>query len=657
MTWAGPDGRFGLGLLAGQYIKPEAGFVGAGAREATRRRRLAEIDAAIAEQRTILQTREHEINALDSRLTRLGEEIADAPSDADLGTTRTTLTERRGDETRAIEEYKRLDEAAAALVASEREREDALREELAAAGLPFEKVALARAQAAIGNYQVAIVELVTAVRDAKRTADESERLGDEALRVHAKAVTARELATKAAGTARGLRATATELLALHGADAKTALQRLVELETEEKRLNDALDTARSNRITRGDDAATAKAELTIAREKLAEATEHWRSTTTTFRRFAASGLLELVRGPIEGDPTMWDDQHTASIAATIDASDTASFAEPARNALAGAVNRRYNELGSELGADFALDITQSPEDGLLLVEAQHGDDRTSIAGLGVVLDAEVDERAALLDRRTRELLSRYLLDGVGEELGERSREARTLIDRMNGELARCPTASGRTLRLRWELADEAPEGARRASELFLLPPANLNDADRGSLIEFLRDRVATARADEASPGFAAALATALDYRTWFVFRIDESTPTGWHRLTTRSHAAGSGGEQAVALHLPLFAAVAAYYSTAAHHAPRLFFLDEAFAGIDRPMRGLLMRFLVHFDLDFVFTSPDDWGTYAELDGAGIYHLYRDRDGGVCGVLARRFVWDGARLLDEAALRALDEQAG
>ncbi len=114
---------------------------------------------------------------------------------------------------------------------------------------------------------------------------------------------------------------------------------------------------------------------------------------------------------------------------------------------------------------------------------------------------------------------------------------------------------------------------------------------------------------------------------------------GWKALTRKAHGAGSGGQKAVVLHLPLFAAAAAFYESAAPTSPRLIVLDEAFAGIDRPTRAQLMGFLAEFDLDFVMTSYEEWGFYEQLDGLSTYHLTREH--GMRGVLTDWFLWNGA----------------
>jgi hypothetical protein len=97
------------------------------------------------------------------------------------------------------------------------------------------------------------------------------------------------------------------------------------------------------------------------------------------------------------------------------------------------------------------------------------------------------------------------------------------------------------------------------------------------------------------------------------------------------------------LHLPLFAAAAAFYASGRTDSLRIVVLDEAFAGIDRETRGQLMGLLRDFDLDFMMTSYEEWGFYEALDGLSTYHLARER--GMPGVYTDRFVWDGKQALE------------
>ena len=88
---------------------------------------------------------------------------------------------------------------------------------------------------------------------------------------------------------------------------------------------------------------------------------------------------------------------------------------------------------------------------------------------------------------------------------------------------------------------------------------------------------------------AETLMDAFDYRTWFAFTLHERIGSSRVRLTKRRHAVGSGGEQSVLIHLPLFAAAAALYGDS--EAPRLIsVLDEALqASTTRPASGCSKR--------------------------------------------------------------------
>jgi len=144
------------------------------------------------------------------------------------------------------------------------------------------------------------------------------------------------------------------------------------------------------------------------------------------------------------------------------------------------------------------------------------------------------------------------------------------------------------------------------------------------------------------------LTAAFDYRAWHHFCVERQQDGQWKRLTRRTHGTGSGGEKAIALTIPQFAAAAAHYRTADPLAPRLILLDEAFVGIDKPMRAQCMGLLRAFDLDFVMTSEQEWGCYASVPGIAIYHL--SVRPGIEAVGVTRWVWNGReRTLDDQRL--------
>jgi hypothetical protein len=205
------------------------------------------------------------------------------------------------------------------------------------------------------------------------------------------------------------------------------------------------------------------------------------------------------------------------------------------------------------------------------------------------------------------------------------------------------TASNVSVHLVWHVDPQLPPGTKAARELLLKDPAQLSDADRDALHRFFRDRVDEARAADTAESWEQQLLQVFDYTRWhrFEVKIDRANGAGWQLLTKRLHGALSGGEKAIALHLPLFAAVAAHYQSAPG-APRLILLDEVFVGVDTTNRGQCYGLLASLDLDLMLTSDHEWCTYRELDGIAIHQLITGGDGDDA-VTTARFVWDGHHL--------------
>jgi uncharacterized protein YPO0396 len=166
--------------------------------------------------------------------------------------------------------------------------------------------------------------------------------------------------------------------------------------------------------------------------------------------------------------------------------------------------------------------------------------------------------------------------------------------------------------------------------------------DRRVVGTMLQQRIAAERERaDASPGrdggisLLDQLARALDYRRWHEFRVQRWQDGQWRKLS----GPASSGERALGLTVPLFAAVASFYSQSGYaHSPRLVLLDEAFAGIDDSARAHCMALIREFDLDFVITSEREWGCYAELPGVSICQLQRRE--GIDAVFVSRWTWDG-----------------
>jgi len=308
----------------------------------------------------------------------------------------------------------------------------------------------------------------------------------------------------------------------------------------------------------------------------------------SFVGIAHSTLSEAADVPLDGEPEAWSYTDTLRAAREVDAATPGlDFSRQARDAADDKASRKHRELDRELGADVRVRCDRSR--GLAEYEATYNRDQWSIPGLLVTLHDDVTRRQNLLDDEEQELFESFLTGETHQEVRKRLRASHALVARMNTELHERPTASGMTLRLRWAPSDDAPDGAAHALGLMRGEGKLLSKANRKALRAFLRARLTEAQTGDGRGTLEERMAEVLDYRAWHAFAIEyRSNDGGWKKLTRKVHSAGSGGQKALLLHLPLFAAAAAFYESAAPTAPRVVALDEAFAGIDRSSRAQLV---------------------------------------------------------------------
>jgi uncharacterized protein YPO0396 len=258
--------------------------------------------------------------------------------------------------------------------------------------------------------------------------------------------------------------------------------------------------------------------------------------------------------------------------------------------------------------------------------------------LAADLQREVADRQRLLSAKEREIIENHLIGEVATHLHERLRAAEGLIATMNGELDRCTTSTGMKLKFQWEALEDSRPGLTEARKRLLRTSATWSAKERAAVGEFLHREIQRERAADEAGTWQEHLARALDYRAWHRFGVERFQDGQWKRLTRRTHGTGSGGEKAIALTIPKFAAAAAHYKTADPHAPRLILLDEAFVGVDTDMRGKSFGLLHAFDLDFLLTSEREWGCYRTVPGLAIYQLATRP--GIDAVGVTRWLWNG-----------------
>lgn len=663
-VWVSADGRFRLGPLRGAHAKPAPAYVGATARERERARRIAELDGRIASAEAEAAAASEAAAAAAARADALAREVAAAPAGEAIEAARVREEARAEALAEARARHAEAEERAAAAERQAREAGAALDRAAGEAGLSAfsrDPEALAERSRA---WAVSVEAMVAAARELVRAgaalAREAKALADAKVRAERSRGLAGEVEREAAGAeerARTLRETAgkerNEVLAALGAaraERREVARAREEVEREVGDAREALGAARraaedaeaavSARDGARQEAGRSLCALAAAGVLAAAALDGAGRELAGEEEVAASaaGASSLAALAAAGPPAAVPATFTATLelARDIDAVPGAATPEE-RERAENRLMSRANELAYQLPPDVRL-VSMRPEGVLAYAFTWGGRERPAREVL-LELERDVTARTALLGDEERALLEAFLSGEAHDHLATRLREARKLVDRMNTALHRRTTSAGSQVRLAWELDEAAQDDACEAVPLFLRTGALLTERNRDALRAFLERRLALAREAVGTRPLQDRLLEVLDYRAWHRFHVEHRAPgEQWAKLTRKAHAAGSGGKKAVILHLPLFAAAAAFYDSARPSAPRIVALDEAFAGIDRPTRGKLMGLLAEFDLDFLMTSFEEWGCYEELDGLSTYHL--SRAPGQRGVYAERFLWNG-----------------
>jgi uncharacterized protein (TIGR02680 family) len=636
-TWATTDGRWSNGVLSGAWRKDQAGYIGEGAREAARRARIELLGQELAGEHAAIKAIDADLAGIEARQELLAEEHRAVPPDGGVRDAHTGAAVERQGLARAREEH-------AAAVAAREQRQ----EELAAAraraaefagdvGLSADTGDLASVREGLGAYRVALAALWPAAEAAHAAigtaADAEAELTDSRqllLEASERAAEAREAADAAATTFQ-------ELLATVGTAVEELQRRLGEVTAD----LGGNKTARQAAGDRERDALEARGKADGKRGELRtqvdESSRQRDDAVREFQAFAATGLLRVAVPPLDipGTDQPWAATPTVILARAVHAVlESVDDGDGPWDRLQKRVTDEHKLLADAMAARGHLaGLTLS--EGVIVIDVVFQGRRHDLPGLAEALTAEVEQRTALLSAREREILENHLLNEVAGTLHELISAAEAEVRQMNDELQARPTSTGMKLRLTWQQARNAPEGLDRVRLKLRQTIDAWSAADRALVGAFLQQRIAAEHADNPAAGWAEALTSALDYRGWHEFAIQRYQDGQWRPAT----GPASGGERALVVSVPLFAAASSHYKSAGNpHAPRLIALDEAFAGVDDDSRAKCMGLLATFDMDVVMTSEREWGCYPQVPGLGICQLARQD--GVDAVLVTPWQWDG-----------------
>jgi uncharacterized protein (TIGR02680 family) len=644
-AWISPDGRFRLGALAGAWAKPEAAYVGFAARAAARARRLAAIAERLATLAGGLATVQSETERLERDDLQAAEEWRLAPADEALRQAHLAAAacarEAKVARERLADADARCHEAEQALNGAR----GRLATDAGDLDLPTSADALPAVEEALEAWLEVQARLCQAASDLRRALPELARQ--------------RQIAQESLDDLRHCQErSATALVESEEANERLAvLRETVGAKVDEllRRLDDARagvaggerGLKEANEVLRacGETRAVAKEKADAAGALFEQRSRERADAVARFQRFAATGLLLAAwpEAPLPDAAGDWTIDPALTLARrTEQALSNIRHDDDAWARVQKEVAGDFTELQRALSARGHRAQAEASDWGLIVhVLYRNRPERPD--RLALRLDEEIAQRNELLSAKEREILENHLQAEIASEIQRLLQAAEAQRTTINKELHRRPTSTGVRYRLLWlPLGEEegAPVGLEAARRRLLVTSADLWTAeDRRVVGAMLQQRIAAEReTGDAGPGAGSLsdqLARALDYRRWHRFRVERWQDGSWRKLS----GPASSGERALGLTVPLFAAVASFYSQSGYPlAPRLMLLDEAFAGIDDAARAHCMGLIREFDLDFAITSEREWACYAELPGVSICQLQRKE--GIDAVYVSRWTWDG-----------------
>lgn len=620
-------GRWSAGVLTGSWHKDAAEFIGAGAREAARRRRIAELEDELAALRSDLGTAEADLAAARNLVEQWEAHLERLPTDR-------TLVAKHGRLQAAQESADRAAKRAAELRAeleSAQVRGEAAHAEVVRqagdAGLPATTEGLRQAQ--------------TAAAEAQRTAD---RLGDvlrrqcratltdltDAGHRYHSAVEDRVAAESDAearcvdyATQAGALAELTDAI---GGEAKEIATQLSTLERSRREMRDELKGVRERVASAREQAAKLSAQLDTAAEQLAAAQDARARAVEQFKAtIAAPGVLVAALPDVPED--------VESVRAALTMSDR-------RGAGEATVITKLQALQTALAGSH--DIAAEQHEGLLTVTVTGEEGARPVAVAARQVTAKLAEQRGFLDERYQNIFADYLIRDLAEWLRGQIAVAEDLCRRMNEVLGRARSSQGVHVKLAWKPSAALEEETRDALALVRLPYADRDPEQDAVLRRVFTERIEAER-DSHSGSYAEILSRALDYRTWHQFTVTVADTGADGNPRERRLRQLSSGETRLISYVTLFAAAASFYdAVTGDFAPlRLVLLDEAFERLDDPTIARMLGLLVDLDMDWVITWPSGWGVSDKIPRMHIYDVLRPKNGR--GVACTQTTWDGAAL--------------
>ncbi|WP_326812483.1 TIGR02680 family protein [Streptomyces scopuliridis] len=688
--------HFCLGIQVGAHPKVQPEYIGATARAARRRERLRRLEESIAvlevqlagieEQQRYAQEAFDDFDRARHELPRT-QAITQAVHEVAV-----VAEKAAGARRRLADARKRLDGA----IARAHEKNRHLRHAATAARLPTHRAELDNVAQAINDFTNAGKALTTC-REQAEAAERDIAGRKEIIEAQTESCTEQAEALQAR---KDEFAVQDERLRTQEATLEAPLQKILQqiAEAEEQlaQVEKAYVRAKNDAEKQRDRLLKARHALEFGRTALATAVAEQMRTTLTLEPYARLdllGLLEATADTVWLPHDMWPSPEQAvqalmdsltapdtsltgtdaarsvvpsSVASLIDVLDEATAGRPITASLLKTATTKISTAITSLEAallesdqGYLFEWEQAGD--IILARVTDSEGPAPVADFGRRLAEQLADQSVLLEDKERTVLEDGLLTGLAQQIHDRTIAARDLVNSMDADTRSKPMSSGTTVGIRWVVSDALTDSQQAVNKLLDKNATELGPAGLAALRSHLRSQIRAKAAADKKKSYQQVIAEVLDYRSWRRFELrlfragmsQEEKKKG-EVLTKAKHSVMSGGEKSASIHLPLFAAAHAQYSSAYPTCPRLIALDEAFAGIDEKYRPDLLALTTKFDLDLFMTGYDLWITYPDVPQISHYDMKHDEASHT--VSAMLLVWDGEQILDDVEYPGSDDLA-
>lgn len=653
-AWFATDGRYRQGVLQGQSVAQQpAGYIGASARRANRERQLAALARQIEEKQQELKEIQARLQQIKTAQQQLQQAYEARPTTADLAVALDLAAKQRGE----VERRERtLDDCAQRVQRQQKQLAD-LRAEILplTQGLPYEQDAETYGQ---------MVDLCEEYREKYQmlssNKDHMELLRSRVLDLEQQLDALNEDLLACTDRVRRQQAEQRKTkAALEELERYLARPEIQALARKLEELNAALDRAQKQYHEtdtqiqlRQNDLDHQGPELTRKKQDMQKAIGEEETLRQIFEE-------ELCRGPGQpgrGEEPLWRQAETARD--RIRQKDRNLGPDDLRTSLEKNMHMASTLNPYRVGTQPLFVSEEGRLRSRVCIELYLDGQRLDLLDFIRRLESQRDVEEQLLSQEDRRLFETILNQTVITKLSHRINNSQEWTQRMSGIMEQLNTSMGLRFSLVWKGKPADQQKELDTGELLTLlrkNPMVMGDADRQKITDHFRAKINRARERsqmEATPAtYSELMREALDFRNWFTFRLfyqkggaEKQTKK---ELTDSAFNSFSGGEKAMAMYVPLFAALAAQYAAANHaEAPRLMALDEAFAGVDETNIESMFALVHELGFDYIMNSQALWGCYPTVSSLNIAELWRPQNAQIVTVL--RYHWDGhVRRLEES----------